>query len=172
MTAMALGENFTCHTLPDSDWIQCDNKTYMPLHSHPKYLAVGSTEFYEHIAICVGLVLMAGIFRYDACLLLRISQAHALILASVGGGVVGSGLTLGLLSLDLTTLKVLSLGGKPHEQMYAKRIMPLVEQHHLLLFTLLLSNAVVNEALPLFLDDMVCLLHRHGCFGSQRKGGR
>jgi metal transporter CNNM len=66
-----------------------------------------------------------------------------------------SGLTLGLLSLDPTTLHVLSVGGKPDEQKYAKRIAPLVKRHHLLLVTLLLSNATAMEALPLFLDNLV-----------------
>nr|XP_002121779.1 DUF21 domain-containing protein At5g52790-like [Ciona intestinalis] len=63
-----------------------------------------------------------------------------------------SGLTMGLFSLDLMSLTVLSTDGKPNEQKHAKRILPLVKRHHLLLVTLLLSNAAAVESMPLFLD--------------------
>ena len=63
-----------------------------------------------------------------------------------------SGLTMGLLSLDITTLKVTRDGGDPKEQRHARRILPLVERHHLLLVTLLLANAAAVEAMPIFLD--------------------
>ena len=65
-----------------------------------------------------------------------------------------SGLTMGLLSLDLTSLKVLATGGKKHERKHAKRIMPIVEKHHLLLVTLLLANAIAVESMPIFLDKI------------------
>lgn len=65
-----------------------------------------------------------------------------------------SGLTMGLLSLDKLSLTVLSNGGKPHEQKYAKRIIPIIKRHHLLLVTLLLSNAAAVESMPLFLDKI------------------
>ena len=41
------------------------------------------------------------------------------------------------------------------EKQAAKKLIPLVEQHHWLLVTLLLCNALANEALPLFLDRLV-----------------
>ena len=63
-----------------------------------------------------------------------------------------SGLTLGLLSLDITTLTVLIEGGTPSQQKHARRILPIVKNHHLLLVTLLLANAVAVESMPLFLD--------------------
>ena len=63
-----------------------------------------------------------------------------------------SGLTLGLLSLDSLSLKVLCEAGTPQQQKYAKRIMPLVKRHHWLLVTLLLGNAAAVESMPLFLD--------------------
>ena len=59
---------------------------------------------------------------------------------------------MGLLSLDLTSLKVLAEGGKKEERKYSKRIMPLIEKHHLLLVTLLLANAAAVESMPIFLD--------------------
>ena len=63
-----------------------------------------------------------------------------------------SGLTMGLLSLDSTTLKVLTEGGTASEKKHAKRILPLVKRHHWLLCTLLLANAAAVEAMPIFLD--------------------
>ena len=83
--------------------------------------------FWVYLGVYVALVLIAGIM---------------------------SGLTMGLLSLDLMSLTVLSTGGKPHEQKYAKRILPLIKRHHLLLVTLLLSNAAAVESMPLFLDKV------------------
>ncbi len=65
------------------------------------------------------------------------------------------GLTLGLLSLDMTQLRVLSQGGEPQEKIYAIKIMPILKHRHLLLVTLLLCNAVAMEALPIFLDRLV-----------------
>ena len=35
------------------------------------------------------------------------------------------------------------------------RILPLIENHHFLLCTLLLFNAAANEALPIFLDAIM-----------------
>jgi len=83
--------------------------------------------FWIYLGIYVALVLLAGLM---------------------------SGLTMGLLSLDVMSLTILSSDGKPHEQKYAKKILPLVKQHHLLLVTLLLSNAAAVESMPLFLDKI------------------
>jgi len=66
-----------------------------------------------------------------------------------------SGLTIGLMSLDLTNLEILIKGGQPKEQKYATRLINLVRQHHLLLVTLLLGNAAAMEALPIFLEMLV-----------------
>mmetsp|Transcript_4906 Transcript_4906/g.7270 ORF Transcript_4906/g.7270 Transcript_4906/m.7270 type:complete len:516 (+) Transcript_4906:3-1550(+) len=66
-----------------------------------------------------------------------------------------SGLTLGVLSLDVMQLEVLERSGTKSESKYAKRIKPLVKRHHLLLVTLLLCNAAAMEALPIFLDNIV-----------------
>ena len=65
-----------------------------------------------------------------------------------------SGLTMGLLSLDVMSLEVLKRGGKPKEQKYAGRILILVRRHHLLLVTLLLANAVAVETMPIFLGKI------------------
>lgn len=83
--------------------------------------------FWIYIGIYVGLVLFAGLM---------------------------SGLTMGLLSLDYTTLMTMKEGGTPKERKLATRIIPMVKRHHLLLVTLLLSNAAAVEAMPIFLDHV------------------
>eukprot|EP00759_Apiculatamorpha_spiralis_P022319 PhF_6_TR26604/c0_g1_i1/m.38497/K16302/CNNM; metal transporter CNNM len=63
-----------------------------------------------------------------------------------------SGLTLAFFSLDEMDLKITVASGSDIERRHAKRVLPIVRRHHHLLVTLLLCNAVVNEALPIFLD--------------------
>lgn len=65
-----------------------------------------------------------------------------------------SGLTLGLMSMDLVELEVLKRSGTFKEQKYAAVIAPIVSNQHFLLVTLLLCNACAMEALPLFLDRL------------------
>jgi len=67
-----------------------------------------------------------------------------------------SGLTIGLLSLDVTTLNVIAATSESEkERRNAKRIIPLVKKPHLVLVSLVLGNAIANEALPIFLDRIV-----------------
>lgn len=129
--AGAVAGNLSCvvsNTTTDGEVnILCSNGIeYAPYHSHT--LKPGTTQFWINVGICVLLILLAGVF---------------------------SGLTLGLLSYDPNTLKVIMEGGKPAQAKSAKAVLPLVRHHHLLLVTLLLCNAGVNESLPLFLDDLV-----------------
>ncbi|KAJ1514866.1 hypothetical protein HMI54_013324 [Coelomomyces lativittatus] len=63
-------------------------------------------------------------------------------------------LTLGLLSLDLTSLDVLVQSGDPNEKYYATLIKPIRKQGHWLLVTLLLANVIVNETLPILTDTL------------------
>jgi len=76
------------------------------------------------------------------------------VLLVLGAGM-AAGLTMGIMSLDLMNLEILQKSGTPREQYHATRIIPLVKEHHLLLVTLLLVNACCNEALPLFLDELM-----------------
>lgn len=76
-----------------------------------------------------------------------------LLCVCVAGAV--SGLTIGLFSLDRLGLEVLRQSGEASEQRHAARILPLVKKEHLLLVTLLLCNAIANEALPIFLDRIL-----------------
>ena len=67
-----------------------------------------------------------------------------------------AGLTMGLLSLDpLMLLIKIRAGESKVEREQAASLLPLVQQHHRLLVSLLLMNACANEALPLFLDKLV-----------------
>lgn len=124
-----LHQNITCFYL-DATEITCEigenNVTY--IREDADFFATGSVDFYVYIAVCMILVCLGGVF---------------------------SGLTLGYLSLDMMSLKVIAIAGTHQEQHYARKIIPLVRNHHLLLVTLLLCNAGVMEALPLFLDRLV-----------------
>ncbi|KAK9763091.1 hypothetical protein K7432_010548, partial [Basidiobolus ranarum] len=69
------------------------------------------------------------------------------------GGLV-AGLTLGLMSLDQTNLHILATSGDEKQKKYAARIQPIRENGHLLLVTLLLTNTLVNETLPILFDSL------------------
>lgn len=78
-----------------------------------------------------------------------------------------AGLTMGLVALDPMQLQITlhmdvrdCSNGQEREdllldQKCAERVLPLIENHHLLLVTLLLVNAGANEALPIFLDALL-----------------
>eukprot|EP00168_Porphyra_purpurea_P013354 TRINITY_DN3669_c0_g2_i1.p4 TRINITY_DN3669_c0_g2~~TRINITY_DN3669_c0_g2_i1.p4 ORF type:complete len:126 (+),score=55.43 TRINITY_DN3669_c0_g2_i1:404-781(+) len=65
-----------------------------------------------------------------------------------------SGLTLGLLSLDLVDLRVLLESGTPREIKHAKRILPVRKKGNFLLCTLLIGNTAVNSALAIVTSDL------------------
>jgi Cyclin M transmembrane N-terminal domain len=62
-----------------------------------------------------------------------------------------SGLTLGLLSLDVTGLEIIMAGDDPKQAQYAKNIYPIRKHGNLLLCTLLLGNVSVNSLVSIFL---------------------
>lgn len=66
-----------------------------------------------------------------------------------------AGLTMGLVSQELLDLKIKEVAGNPSERKQTRALIPLMSDHHRLLVTLLLLNAVANEAMPLFLDEIV-----------------
>ncbi|KAI9605857.1 hypothetical protein H4Q26_004226 [Puccinia striiformis f. sp. tritici PST-130] len=67
-----------------------------------------------------------------------------------------AGLTLGLMGLDILNLRVLSTSGTEIEQIQAQKVLKLLERgRHWVLVVLLLSNVVVNETLPIFLDTVL-----------------
>ena len=67
-----------------------------------------------------------------------------------------AGLTMGLLSLDHLELKMKKrVSDDEEERLQSEALLPVVQDHHRLLVTLLLLNSIANEALPLFLDKLV-----------------
>lgn len=66
-----------------------------------------------------------------------------------------AGLTLGLMSLDSTALDIVMKSSDESQAKAARLIKPIREQGNLLLVTLLLSNTLAAELLPLVLDALV-----------------
>ena len=65
-----------------------------------------------------------------------------------------SGLTLGLMSLDMVSLEILAEGGDDVEKEYAKKIIPVRAKGNLLLCTLLLGNTMVNALIAILMADL------------------
>ncbi|GAX28949.1 hypothetical protein FisN_20Lh274 [Fistulifera solaris] len=69
---------------------------------------------------------------------------------------VAAGLTLGMLAMDPLMLLIKERAGETEEERkMASTLLPIVNQHHRLLVTLLLMNSIANEALPIFLEALV-----------------
>lgn len=66
-----------------------------------------------------------------------------------------SGLTLGLMALDKTELKVIESCGTPEEREYARKILPLRRRGNYLLCSLVLGNVCVNSTFTILLDEML-----------------
>lgn len=68
---------------------------------------------------------------------------------------IAAGLTMAYMSLDMTKLRLLQRSGTELEKQQVALVLPLLQDHHRLLVTLLFSNTLSNEALPIFLDSLV-----------------
>jgi len=98
---------------------------------------------------------------------IRVAINILLSVCCVCGAATAAGLTMGLLSLEPREMEIIQrarlndcLDDKERERLEkqkdaARHILPLIKDHHLLLVTLLLLNALANEALPIFLDQLV-----------------
>ncbi|RUS17310.1 hypothetical protein BC937DRAFT_90144 [Endogone sp. FLAS-F59071] len=94
---------------------------------HPR-VDLGSEKFWWSISTMMFLVVLGGVF---------------------------AGLTLGLMGLDETNLHVLMQSGEEEEKRHAAKVLALLERgKHWVLVTLLLSNVIVNETLPIILDSV------------------
>ncbi|KAI8890744.1 DUF21-domain-containing protein [Backusella circina FSU 941] len=80
-------------------------------------------------------------------------QILAIIFLIMLSGIV-AGLTLGLMTLDTTNLDILQIAGTTQQQYYASRIIPIRKNGHILLITMLLTNTVLNETLPILFDSI------------------
>ncbi|GAA5907042.1 hypothetical protein JCM5296_006575 [Sporobolomyces johnsonii] len=68
---------------------------------------------------------------------------------------VTAGLTLGYMSLDGTQLQVLAKTGTESQKKAARKVIPIRQNGHLLLITLLISNMIFNEALPVVSENVL-----------------
>jgi len=66
-----------------------------------------------------------------------------------------SGLTVGYSSIDYLQLEIKLKNGTEEEKRHANNILPIIQKKHLMLATLLLSNALAMESLPIFLDAIM-----------------
>nr|POF08211.1 protein mam3 [Quercus suber] len=75
----------------------------------------------------------------------------ALALVLLGGAF--AGLTIALMGQDETYLQVIASSGEGHEKKHARAVLRLLKRgKHWVLVTLLLSNVITNETLPIVLD--------------------
>lgn len=89
-------------------------------------LPLTTSEYYIYMVTSILLVLLGGVF---------------------------AGLTLGLMGQDEVYLKVIAASGTPKEKKAAKKVLDLIGNgKHWVLVTLLLSNVITNESLPVILD--------------------
>ncbi|KAI7155099.1 DUF21-domain-containing protein [Hortaea werneckii] len=85
----------------------------------------------------------------DPSLWIYISVAMALVL--LGGAF--AGLTIALMGQDETYLQVIATSGEGAERKHASKVLNLLKKgKHWVLVTLLLSNVITNETLPIVLD--------------------
>jgi metal transporter CNNM len=80
------------------------------------------------------------------------SVACAVLVCSAG---VVSGLNLALFSIDPIYVRIQGKTGTPQQQRYAEKLLPLLKHQHLTLVALLVSNASLATALPLFLERLL-----------------
>ena len=78
-----------------------------------------------------------------------------MVLLCITSASLACGLTQGLLALNPLELSIKIRSGTSAEKEQASRVLPIISNHHLILVTLMLANATANEALPLFLDQLV-----------------
>jgi len=97
-------------------------------YSAEEKIEVFSFKWFAYIVTCILLVCGSGLF---------------------------SGLTVGYLSIDNLTIDLKLKTGTQKEKVQAWKVISVIKHRHLLLVTLLVSNACCLEALPIFLDSLV-----------------
>lgn len=129
----------------------CSNFTKLA-SSHPlNYSIIGSA--LSHVKRDGNVIGIAGesqLTTQEYWVYLFVSAALVLT-----GGVF-AGLTLALMGQDEVYLKVISTSGDPHERKNAEKVLEILDKgKHWVLVTLLLSNVITNETLPIVLDRVL-----------------
>ncbi|GAA6022866.1 hypothetical protein JCM11491_007023 [Sporobolomyces phaffii] len=88
--------------------------------------------------------------KHDAAFIVKACLIPLLVILSGSA----AGLTIGFMTLDTTQLQVLIKSGSPQQQKWAAQVLPLRKNGHLLLITLLISNMIFNEALPVIAESV------------------
>lgn len=89
-------------------------------------ISAGDPNLWIYLAVAVALVLLGGVF---------------------------AGLTIALMGQDVTYLQVIANSGEGSERKHASKVLNLLSKgKHWVLVTLLLSNVITNETLPIVLD--------------------
>ncbi|GAA5950519.1 hypothetical protein JCM3765_000516 [Sporobolomyces pararoseus] len=88
--------------------------------------------------------------KHDAAFIVKACLIPVLVVLSGAA----AGLTIGFMTLDTTQLQVLIKSGSPQQQKWATKVLPLRKNGHLLLITLLISNMIFNEALPVIAESV------------------
>jgi hypothetical protein len=147
-TAEEKGQNYTCHMKVPGEVVCLVEGSHVTYEN--KADEVVRRSWYTKITLQIGPT--TAEFWIDLAVVLLITLTSGAM----------SGLTIGLMGMDLTNLEILHKSGKfhvssipltfnlgtPEERANAGRVLPLVRKHHLTLVTLLLMNAAAMEALP------------------------
>jgi len=88
-----------------------------------------------------------GMTKFNYCLFIA-------TLLTLGAGLM-SGLTAGYMSIDRLELELMLKNGSEQDKRNAKKVYPVIKNHHALLVTLVIANALCMEALPIYLDQIV-----------------
>ena len=86
---------------------------------------------------------------------IKVTLSIVLSISCLVMAAIASGLTLGVCSLDTLKLQIKAETGSKAEKEASISLLPLLNNRHQLLCTLLILNSIANEALPIFLDEMV-----------------
>jgi metal transporter CNNM len=153
----SMGVSHLCHDT-DPAW-----QPYLPLCSDPNendvsYASYAAAHAHAHEYHLRGTP-TRSLFENDFATL---QEAEHFYIVNVTGSIICvfgvaliAGLFLGLMTMDVLELRIIIRASLDEdEKLYASTILPIVEQRHLMLVTLLLINALFYETLPIFLDNL------------------
>ncbi|KAI3636180.1 hypothetical protein MIR68_005532 [Amoeboaphelidium protococcarum] len=123
-------------------------------HDHGQLLQSKDDKNVSHLLITNGINSSSAQSAIPVGSLAFYWRLGAILLLLLLGAVV-SGLTLGYMSLDENSLRIIRRSGSEEQKQYAALVEPLRKKGHLLLCTLLIANMLANETLPILFDDLI-----------------